>query len=187
MSGFEIRLRNITKDDLEKIMNWRTQPSVTKYMNTDPVLTIEEQRKWFESIRADDTCKYWIIVADGTDIGVLGIVDIDKQNRRCSWTWYIGNESFRGKGIAKLVQLNLYDYVFYYLKLHKLWSHMFTFNEHQIENVHKRVGYQVEGRLKDHIYKNGEFLDVIAMGITADRWEKIRGDFDYEKVKFEEQ
>jgi UDP-4-amino-4,6-dideoxy-N-acetyl-beta-L-altrosamine N-acetyltransferase len=187
MSDVDIRLRNITEADLEKIMNWRMQPSVTKYMNTDPVLTMAQQEKWLKEIRSDDTCKFWMIVADETDIGVLGIIDIDEQNKRCSWQWYIGNEDFRGKGIAKRIQLNIYDYVFYHLKLHRLWNHILTFNEHVIENVHKKVGYEVEGVMKDHVYKNGKFVDVTIMGITIDIWESIKNDFDYDKVKFEEQ
>jgi UDP-4-amino-4,6-dideoxy-N-acetyl-beta-L-altrosamine N-acetyltransferase len=185
--SMEVKLRNVRERDLEKIMNWRMQPSVTKYMNTDPVLTLEKQKKWFKSIRADDTCKYWIIVADGTDIGVLGIVDIDEQNKHCTWAMYIADEDFRGKGIAKRLELNLYDYLFYHLKLHRLWSHILAFNEHIIENVHKKVGAEVEGVMKDHVYKNGEFIDVTVMGITSDRWESIKGNFDYEKVEFEEQ
>jgi pseudaminic acid synthase/UDP-4-amino-4,6-dideoxy-N-acetyl-beta-L-altrosamine N-acetyltransferase len=186
-SNFSIRLRNIEEADLKKIMNWRMQPSVTKYMYTDPVLTMDTQKTWFESIRADDTCKYWIIVADETDIGVLGIVDIDERNRRCNRIWYIGEDGFRGRGIAKRIQLNLYDYVFNHLNLHKVFDYVLACNEYVIERINKPCGYRVEGRLKDHVYKNGEYLDVMVMGITEDIWASIRGDFEYEKIKFEEQ
>ena len=46
----EITLRAITKKDLEKIMHWRMDPDITRYMNTDPKLTLEGQKKWFSSI-----------------------------------------------------------------------------------------------------------------------------------------
>jgi UDP-4-amino-4,6-dideoxy-N-acetyl-beta-L-altrosamine N-acetyltransferase len=184
MTEIDVRLRKITEDDLEKIMRWRMKPSVTKYMNTDPQLTLGDQKKWLKSIADDPTCKYWMIVADGTDIGIIGIIDIDERNRRCSWIWYIGEDGFRGKGIAKRIQLNLYDYVFYTRGLHRLWSHILAFNVHEITNVHEAVGYKVEGVMKDHIYKNGEYIDVVVMGITADQWDEIRGGFEYAKVEF---
>ena len=41
-----INLRTIRDDDLEMIMNWRMRPDITKYMNTNPKLTLEGQRKW---------------------------------------------------------------------------------------------------------------------------------------------
>ena len=91
-----------------------------------------------------------------------------------------------GKGIAKRIQLNLYDYVFYDMGMHRLYSHILTFNTHEINNVHIACGYRVEGVMKDHVYKNGEFIDVTVMGITVDQWESIKNDFQYEKVYFED-
>lgn len=35
------RCRLIKPDDLEMIMDWRMRPEITRYMNTDPKLTIE--------------------------------------------------------------------------------------------------------------------------------------------------
>ena len=187
MNRMDVRLRNIREEDLEKIRNWRMQPSVTKYMFTDPQITPADQQAWFQKICASEACKYWIITADGVDIGLLGIIDIDPANRRCSWIWYIGEESFRGKGVAKRIQLNLYDYVFCTLKMNRLYSNILTFNTHEIENVHVKCGYQLEGVMKDHVYKNGEYYDVTVMGITADHWAEIKDQFQYEAVEFESQ
>ncbi|MGN0694840.1 MAG: UDP-4-amino-4,6-dideoxy-N-acetyl-beta-L-altrosamine N-acetyltransferase [Lentihominibacter sp.] len=180
-----IKLRKINENDLEKVMEWRMKPSVTKYMNTDPKLTLEDQKKWFAKISHDETCKYWIIDVDGVGIGVLGIIDIDYANKRVSWVWYIGEEEYRGKGIAKRIQLNLYDYVFETMGMHRLYSHILTFNTHEINNVHLACGYEIEGVMKDHVLKNGQFIDVTVMGITADRWATIKKNYNYEEVSFE--
>lgn len=182
----KVCLRKIREEDLYQIMIWRMQPSVTKFLNTDPQLDMDMQRAWFKRISESDDCRYWMMVADGVDIGVLGIIDIDHANKRCSWQWYIGNESYRGKGIAKRVQLNLYDYVFYKMGMHRLYSHILTFNTHEIDRVHIACGYKVEGVMKDHVYKNGKFIDVTVMGITEDMWAEIKPDFHYEQVTFED-
>ena len=45
---------------------------------------------------------------------------------------------------------------------------------------------EIEGVMKDHVYKNGEFIDVTIMGITSDRWDQIKQNFHYNKVVFED-
>lgn len=180
-----IVLRKIKESDLEMIMNWRMKPEVTKYMYTDPKLSIEDQKKWYRKISQDDTCKYWIIQVDGIDIGVINLVDIDKRNKRCSWAYYIANTSFRGRGIARILECNIYDYVFEKLQFNKLWCEVFTFNEKVIA-IHKKFGSEIEGTLKQHIYKNGEFFDVVRMAITKDKWNNIKSNYEYEKIIIEE-
>lgn len=41
-----VTLRKVTEGDLEQIMRWRMDPEITRYMNTDPKLTLEGQKKW---------------------------------------------------------------------------------------------------------------------------------------------
>ena len=78
-----VKLRKVQESDLEKIRKWRMDPNVTKYMYSDPVLTPEMQKQWFEKIDKDESCKYWVISFDGRDIGLLNITDIDNKNKRC--------------------------------------------------------------------------------------------------------
>lgn len=180
-----LKLKKIKHDNLEKIMNWRMDPQVTKYMYTDPKLTLKNQFEWYERIQNSPKEKYWMIVIDDTPIGVLSLTDIDVKNRRCSWAYYIGDTSFRGRGIAKTLECNIYDYVFETLKLNKLCCEVFTFND-KVISLHEKFGSEVEGTLKQHIYKNGEFYDIVRMGITENKWSLIKSQFNYEKISIEE-
>ena len=60
-----IHLREIREEDLELIMQWRMDPDITRYMNTDPKLTPEGQRKWFRAISEDTDVLYWLIEIEG--------------------------------------------------------------------------------------------------------------------------
>lgn len=40
-----LELKKIGYEDLENVMTWRMLPEVTKYMFSDPVLTVENQKK----------------------------------------------------------------------------------------------------------------------------------------------
>ena len=47
-----VTLRKVTEGDLEQIMRWRMDPEITRYMNTDPKLTLEGQKKWFAKVQS---------------------------------------------------------------------------------------------------------------------------------------
>ena len=66
-----VTLRKVTEGDLEQIMRWRMDPEITRYMNTDPKLTLEGQKKWFAKVQQDPDVSYWIIEIDGTAAGVI--------------------------------------------------------------------------------------------------------------------
>ena len=40
--------RKIKEEDLQMIMEWRMRDDITKYMNSDPILTLDDQRKWLK-------------------------------------------------------------------------------------------------------------------------------------------
>lgn len=180
-----LKLRKIRKSDMEQLMYWRMLPDVTRYMYTDPKITIEGQKKWYESISADSTKKYWIINVDEDDVGLLGFYNIDTVNHRCEWAYYLASPSVRGKGIGKSVELNAQQYVFEILNLNKLCCEVFTWNDIVI-NIHKKYGSVIEGTRKNHIYKNGEVHDILEMAILKGDWEeKIKGKFDFQKAEID--
>lgn len=181
----ELALRRITLIKLEKIMYWRMSPEVTQYMFTDPELTLEKQKIWFERINKDPSVSYWIINVNNIDIGVINLYDIDWNNKRCFWAYYIGDSSFRGMGIARHLECNIYDYVFLKLGMNKLCGEVLVFNEKVIE-IHKKFGSEIEGIFKQHIYKKGRFIDVVRMAILKEKWKKIRSQYKYEKINIEE-
>ena len=180
----DISLKRITVDKLDKIMNWRTSPEVSPYMYTNPNLTIEDQKKWFENVKNDSTVSYWIIVVDGIDVGVLNLYDIDTGNQRCFWAYYIGDSSARGKGVARQLECNIYDYVFYEMGLNKLCCEVLAFNENVIQ-IHEKFGSEIEGVFKQHIFKNDTFLDVVRMGILKEKWDEIKSQYEYQKIPIE--
>lgn len=179
-----IKLRKITETSLPQIMHWRMLPEISQYMYTDPKLTMESQNHWFNRIRNDDNVRYWIIEVDDIEIGVLDIVDIDLTNLRCCWAYYIADGNFRGRGLGKILECNIYDYVFHRLNLNKLWCEVFTFNDSVIK-IHQKFGSEIEGILRQHIFKNGQFYDVVRMGITKDKWNSIKDNYTYERIEIE--
>ena len=180
------RLRKIREDDLERVREWRMLPEITRYMYTDPQITPEMQRAWFERIAASPHDIVWIIeLTDGdVPVGVLSLSDIDRTNRRACWAYYIASAEARGKGLAKTLELNIYRYVFEELELNRLWCEVFSSND-RVVALHERFGSKVEGVLREHIIKDDETYDVVRMAMLASDWPAIRDKYTYETIDIE--
>ena len=97
-------LREIRSDDREKIYRWRNSPDVAKYMYTDHQITEEEHNRWFDLILNDKGRKYWVIVHDKEEVGLVNLYDIDPKNKHCFWAFYITSQNIRGKGVGSFVE-----------------------------------------------------------------------------------
>lgn len=176
-------LRPIKENELEMIMNWRMLPEITQYMYTDPKLTIEDQRDWFYSLNKRNDIIPFMIEVDKIPCGILNITNIDYINKRCSWGYYMAIKEKRSLQLAMALEWNLYDYVFDVLGMHKLEGEIFSFNK-AVLRIHQMCGSEIEGVLKDHIYKNGEFYDVTVTGILKEKWQELRSKFQYNAIPF---
>jgi UDP-4-amino-4,6-dideoxy-N-acetyl-beta-L-altrosamine N-acetyltransferase len=180
----ELKFEKLREKHLEQVRVWRMLPEVTKYMYTDPVITRESQKAWYNTIRDDDTQRNWVVDVDGVDIGLVSL-KIYWSNKRGFWAYYIGDSTYLGKGIGKQIEFNMLRYVFDILKLNKLTCEVFAFND-KVVKIHEKYGSKIEGILKEHIYKNNQFNDVVVMGILKSEWVQIKEKFDIIEAEIED-
>ncbi|ROR31540.1 UDP-4-amino-4,6-dideoxy-N-acetyl-beta-L-altrosamine N-acetyltransferase [Mobilisporobacter senegalensis] len=179
-----VKLRRINEDDLERIIKWRMDTDITKWMNTDPTLTIKTQKEWLKNIQNSQTVEYWMIVVNNQPAGIINITDIDKIKKESSWGYYIGEKSLRSLQLAMYLEWNLYDYVFDVLKLKRLYNEVLSLNEGVIK-LHQLCGSKVEKVIKNHVIKNNIEYDVTIMSIIDTVWKELRSSKKYDFIKFE--
>ena len=124
----DIQLNKIRKEDLELLRQWRMKENVTKYMFTDPYISTEEQIIWYDRISNDSSRIDFTINVDGKVIGHYYITDIDDEIKECQVGFYIGDDTYRGKGIYTSVQMAINRFVFSELKLSKIVVYSFADN-----------------------------------------------------------
>lgn len=164
-----LKFCNITENDLELVLKWRTQEEVTRYMFTDVENDLAAQRNWFKKISQDSSCRYWLMQYQTKQIGVIGITDINRLHRHCALSYYIGDNSFRG--IGGIIPPYIYNYVFEKLAMNKILAEVMEGNE-QVMKLHLLYGYRQVGVYKQHVYKYGRFHDVYVLELLRDEWEK---------------
>lgn len=178
-----VTLRDIQESDLENIMNWRMAEEITRYMNTNPKLTMEGQRKWLASIRQNPDVRYWMIEVDGESAGVINLTGLEKSDGNLGWAYYMGVQRLRSIKTALALEMSMYDHALLTLGKNAVYSDVFALNAGVIQ-LHKLCGCEVVEERKRAVCKEGVYYDVVYMRMTAERWVKLRQDKKYEKIVF---
>jgi len=163
------RVRPVRENDLEQVLYWRNLPKVRQYMFTDNLITMEEHQRWFSTL---DPAKRLSLMfeLDDKPVGVVNINDIDRDHRKCSWGFYLGEQGLP-KGTGLLMGYHGLQYIFTEVKIRKLNSMVFAFNTRSIR-YHQRLGFATEGLMKREWLKNGRYEDVVLMAIFREDWQQ---------------
>ncbi len=176
-------VRSVSESDLEKIMYWRMDPEITKFMNTNPKLTPEGQMRWFAGIKENTDVCYWIIEVDGEPAGVINLTGLNREDGVLGWAYYVGEKKLRSMKLALALEMSLYDHVFDVLHKKALVGDIFTLNKGVIQ-LHLLCGSCIIEEKKNHVCKEGIWYDVTFMEMTKERWDEIRAAKKYEKIVF---
>ena len=168
-----LKLIEVEEGHLEMIRTWRNMPEVSAYMYTSDIISDEQQKKWYKTVVNDSSCKYWVIEYAGKALGIASLTGISKVFNSCYWAFYLGDTSIRGKGICAKVEFEVLSYVFDSLKLNKLRCEVFTFNDKVIQ-MHEKFGFRREAYYRQHVLKDKEYKDVVALAILKSEWDQIK-------------
>lgn len=156
---------NISEKENEMIRNWRNSEGVRKWMYSDHVISKEEHLKFIEKLKQDKKNFYWLMKFKGKEdyYGVIYLNKVDLENRNA----YLGiysNQDGKTKRAGGLLLGALKKFAFNIINLHTLKLEVIEDNERAIK-FYKKSGFNEEGRLKEFIFRNGKWHDVIVMGI----------------------
>jgi len=100
-------------------------------------------------------------------IGAIGL-SISPRHKHAELGYWIG-EPYWGKGYATEAAAAMLRYGFEERNLHRIFAHYFSQNPAS-GRVMEKIGMQFEGLLREHIYKDGKFVDLYLYSI-------LRADF----------
>lgn len=116
----------------------------------------------------EKTCIIGIItLPDDTPIGAVAYCDYNKEQSRAELRKMIGDPSKREMGYAKEATQLWIQYGIKTLKLKKIYLSTLNTNIRNIK-LNEELGFQVEGILRNEVYFDGDFHDVLRMGMFID-------------------
>lgn len=66
----------------------------------------------------------------------------------------------------------LVRFIFNEMNMNKIKLHVFSFNE-RAKRVYEKIGFKVEGILRQELFREGRYHDVIVMGLLKSEWEDL--------------
>jgi diamine N-acetyltransferase len=126
----------------------------------------EEMKRWFARAEAAlDRDRRWIVEESGRPLGFVGLYQIDPVCRHAEFGILLGPAG-RGRGVGKVAARLVLREAFEVLNLHRLYLHVLA-DHRPAQTIYRQCGFKVEGRLKDHNFKGGQYADVLIMGLLA--------------------
>jgi UDP-4-amino-4,6-dideoxy-N-acetyl-beta-L-altrosamine N-acetyltransferase len=169
------RLRPLAPGDRDKVRAWRNLPEVARWMYTDHEISESEHDRWFDSAIQGERARYWIIVADEVDSGLVSVSEIDHVHRTASWAFYLADPAVRGKGVGAFTEFSVLEMAFGEMGLRKLSCEVLATNPAVIA-MHERFGFRREGLFRAQVLKASEPIDVVRLGLLAAEWAASRGE-----------
>ena len=165
IQGEKIRLRLLEREDLIRIANWRNLPEATEQFFSPWPITYSEQGRWYEQYLAG-TDRMFIIepLANLKAVGMLALVNIDRQHQRAELGRVMIDPDYCGQGYARDAVKTLIRFAFGELNLQRLYIETLSENVKAI-HLYDMCGFRLEGKLRQHVWKRGLFRDVTVRGV----------------------
>jgi [ribosomal protein S5]-alanine N-acetyltransferase len=171
IKGQRLTLREFRTDDLEASMAITGDPEVTRSLSFD-TRTYEDQAGRLaadvERAHADPRPDYYLAIANGADT-LIGFARIGLGGHRSGELGYaVRREDWR-KGYATEAASLMLWFGFDTLRLHRIQAACGPAN-YASQRLLARLRFTPEGRMRDHVFTNGEWRDSLLYSILDHEW-----------------
>jgi RimJ/RimL family protein N-acetyltransferase len=174
LKGKKVVLRPLSIKDAPRFCRWLKDREVTKFLsiyNQAPP-TLEEEKDWVKRAQKDkNNFRLAIDTIAGKHIGNVSLQGIDRGDKRAAFGILIGDKKYWGQGYGTEAGKLMVDYGFKKLKLHRIHLTCIAYNIRG-KKSYEKIGFKIEGRLREHLFRDGCWHDEIHMGILADEYLK---------------
>ena len=184
--GKKVILRAVEEEDIEMLRELTNSPDFEKMIvGWSFPISKKDQLEWFANCKNDATrLRYTIVTKNDGPVGMIGLRDIDWKNGSASGLGMrIAKKEIRTRGLATDAWMTLMRYAFDELRLNRVNGSAIEYNAISL-HVCEKVGFKIEGRMRQAVYKNGNYHDVVLMGcLKSDYQELIEKNHYWDEVE----
>lgn len=175
IAGKHIRLRAIERDDIPRFVRWMNDPDVIRFTSANTPFSAAMEEKWFER-QLDRSINQGQILAIETQmgdewihIGTTDLFNIEPIDNSAEFGIMIGDKDFWNKGLGREATRLMLKHGFEDLNLNRIYLQVFTENLRGIK-AYLAAGFVKEGVLRQAMYKNGKYNDIVIMSVLHNEW-----------------
>ncbi len=175
MVSKRVRLRAVERDDLPRFHRWLNDQEVSAGLLVYLPLSLVDEENWFEGMLkapaeehslAIEICQgdAWI------PVGSCGFHGIDHRLGSAEVAIFIGERQYWNQGYGTQAMRMLLRHGFDTLNLNRIFLRVFETNLRAIRS-YEQAGFIHEGRMRQAMYQDGRYLDVLLMSVLRQEWE----------------
>ncbi len=156
-----INFTQLPHSELENILKWRNHESIRRWMYNDKIISFKEHLQFVENLKNNSSDLYFLVKKDEAELGVIYFNQINQTHKRCLLGIYANpNNKRKSKGriLIGLIKKTAFDV----LNLHTLRLEVMENNQKAIE-LYNQAGFEVEGTLRDYVFRDNRWYNVIIM------------------------
>lgn len=173
LRGARVFLRPAEREDIPRFIDWLGDAVVSEGLATRAPWSRVAEEAWFDELQQTQGKSTWHFViclrADGRPIGFCALHTVDHVNGSAELGIGIGEPDEWDKGYGTEAMGVLLDLGFGELRLHRVFLHVFDFNDRAI-HVYEQLGFRHEGTKRQAYFRHGRYFDMHVMGLLAEEW-----------------
>jgi len=170
MTRPEYRLIELSREHLRQLNSWRNDASIVDLLgNNFLFIAGEVDDAWYESYLKNRSTQVRLAILADKDayIGNVQLTNIHPINRSCEFSILIGDRRYWRAGAGTYATGEIIRHGFLDLNLNRIFLTVLPHNAAAIA-LYERCGFSHEGRDRAAIYKNGQFYDLLRMGLLRE-------------------
>ena len=176
LTGSRVVLRRHVPANVTAFLRWYADPEIARLARYQATpMRPEEIERFFAARVAGPESLAMAVHEKATDrlVGTCAFSQLDGDNGSALFHITIGESDAWGHGYGTEATRLMVDHAFGTLGLHRISLNVFEFNERAIR-AYRRVGFLVEGRSRESIWRDGRWWDELAMSILVSDWKAAR-------------
>lgn len=176
--GERVRLRGAERSDLDKFVQWINDPEVTAGLSLFLPMSSVDEEKWFDKVmeRPQEEKPLVVDMKEGEGwrmIGNSSFFNFDWVARAAEVGIMLGDKTIWNQGYGTEVMSLLLRHGFETLNLNRIYLRVIAENKRAIR-TYEKAGFAHEGRMRQAIYKHGNYNDVLHMSVLREEWNTVK-------------
>lgn len=170
LRGERVTLRAVEREDTDLLARAHNEPELRVPLNFDQPKNAVQLEEFVEDVFESDDNFGLVACLDEEPIGVVIVFNADRVRPSLAY-WLV--PEYQGDGYGTEAASLVVDHLFATTNVRGVHAWTLGFNDASGALL-ERLGFEEEGRLRDHVFARGDYTDAVHYGLLREEWEEER-------------